>query len=60
MITDVIEDIAQFLLVRQEYAFMGYSWMGCIQPDGFGALRSFNIFPSSYLEFRTVNQDGEL
>ena len=31
----VVEDVAQFLLVRQEYAYMGYSWMGCIQPNGF-------------------------
>ena len=31
----VTEDVAQFLLVRQEYAYIGYSWMGCIQPDGF-------------------------
>ena len=33
--SDVTEDVAQFLLVRQEYAYIGYSWMGCIQPDGF-------------------------
>ena len=31
----VVEDVAQFLLVRQEYAYIGYSWMGCLQPDGF-------------------------
>jgi hypothetical protein len=31
----VVEDVAQFLLVRQEYAYIGYSWMGCIQPNGF-------------------------
>lgn len=31
----VVEDVAQFLLIRQEYAYIGYSWMGCIQPDGF-------------------------
>jgi hypothetical protein len=22
----VVEDVAQFLLVRQEYAYIGYSW----------------------------------
>ena len=31
----VVEDVAQFLLVRQEYAYIGYSWMGCVQPNGF-------------------------
>ena len=31
----VLEDVAQFLLVRQEYAYIGYSWMGCVKPNGF-------------------------
>lgn len=33
--SQVTADVAQFLLVRQEYAYIGYSWMGCIQPNGF-------------------------
>ena len=31
----MVEDVAQFLLVRQEYAYIGYSWMGCVAPSGF-------------------------
>lgn len=31
----VTQDLAQFLLVRGPYAYLGYSWMGCVQPSGF-------------------------
>jgi hypothetical protein len=31
----VEQDVAQFLLVRGPYAYIGHSWMGCIQPSGY-------------------------
>ena len=30
-----VQDIAQFLLVRGPYAYIGYGWMGCVGADGF-------------------------
>jgi len=29
------QDVAQFLLARQDYAYIGHSWMGCVQPNGY-------------------------
>jgi hypothetical protein len=31
------QDVAMFMLVRGPYAYIGHSWMGCIQPDGYVA-----------------------
>lgn len=31
----VQQDVAQFLLIRGAYAYIGYAWLGCIHPDGF-------------------------
>eukprot|EP00035_Acanthoeca_spectabilis_P030665 m.10340 g.10340 ORF g.10340 m.10340 type:complete len:569 (+) comp4307_c0_seq1:82-1788(+) len=29
------QDLAQFMLVRGAYGYIGHSWMGCIQPSGY-------------------------
>jgi len=45
---DFEQDLAAFLIWRGDYAFLGYSWMGCVNADVSGAFSKFPELSADY------------